>query len=133
MPGKYDSGEKVPHQSTSSPVTSLHVLLHRTRTPGSTLNTTPLLRQMDRDVTTCHLPSHTVDHGHIRRIPHTRAPRSCTMSLLKTHRTPTLQMDKQSTRTSPKAQRTIVQPLNTWSNHTRHTTHDEHKHGLINY
>ena len=56
VPGKWDSREKVPHRSTSSPVTSLHKLLHRTRMSGSTLNATPLLRQTDRAVTTCRLP-----------------------------------------------------------------------------
>src|SRR6185437_556795 len=56
VPGKWDSEEKVPHRSTSSPVTSLHELLHRTRTSGSTLNATPLLRRTDRAVTTCRLP-----------------------------------------------------------------------------
>ena len=56
VPGKWDSGEKVPYWSTSSPVTSLHELLHRTRTSGSTLNATPLLRRTDRAVTTCRLP-----------------------------------------------------------------------------
>src|SRR4029078_7313873 len=54
--GKWDSGEKVLHPSTSSPVTSWHNLLHPPRTSGSTLNATPLLRQTDRAVTTCHLP-----------------------------------------------------------------------------
>ena len=56
VPGKWDSGKKVPHRSTSSPVTSLHELLNRTRTSRSTLNTTPLLRRTDRAVTTCRLP-----------------------------------------------------------------------------
>ena len=56
MPRKWDSGEKVPHWRTSSPVTSLHELLHRTRTSGSTLNSTPLLRWTDKAVTTCRLP-----------------------------------------------------------------------------
>ena len=65
-----------------------------------------------------HLPEH---HARVRG-HYSSAPR-----------TPTLWMDKQSTRASPKAQRTVIQPLNIWPNHTHHTTHDEHKHGLINY
>ena len=56
VPRKWDSGEKVPHRSTSSPVTSLHELIHRTRMSGSTLNATWLLRRTDRAVTTCRLP-----------------------------------------------------------------------------
>src|SRR6185503_16057556 len=54
--GKWDSREKVLHWSTSSPITSLHELLHRTRTSGSTLTATPLLRRTDWAVTTCRLP-----------------------------------------------------------------------------
>src|SRR6185369_14255399 len=45
-----------PHWRTFSSVTSLHELLHRTPTSGSMLNATPLLRWMDRAVTTCRLP-----------------------------------------------------------------------------
>ena len=56
VPGKWDSGEKVPHWRTSSSVTSLNELLHRTQTSGSTLNASPLLRRTDRAVATCRLP-----------------------------------------------------------------------------
>ena len=56
MPGKWDSGEKVSHWRTSSPVTSFHKLLHHTRTSGNALIATQLLRRMDRAVTTCRLP-----------------------------------------------------------------------------
>ena len=56
MPKKSDRGEKVPHRSTSSPVTSLHKLLHRTRTSGSVLIATQLLRRKNMAVTTCRLP-----------------------------------------------------------------------------
>ena len=109
-------------------------LLHRTRTSGTSLNATTVVTTDEHG---CHLmpstpftmwstgispgsriPEH---HTHVRG-HYTNAPRART-----------LRMDKQSTRASPKAQRTIIQPLNIWSNHTRHTTHDEHKHGLINY
>ena len=109
-------------------------LLHRIRTSGTLLNATTVVMP---DGHGCHLmpstpftpwstgistrsriPEH---HAHVRG-HYSNAPRA-----------PTLRMDKQSTRTSSKAQRTINQPLNTWPNHTRHTTHDEHKHGLINY
>ena len=64
--GKWDSGEKVPHRSTSSPVTSLHELLHRTRMSGSTLNATLLLRRTDRTVTTYRLPQ---SHREARSYP----------------------------------------------------------------
>ena len=66
MLGKWDSGEKVPHWSTSSPVTSLHELLHRTRMSGNPQNATQLLRGTDRDVTTCHLPQ---SHHGVRSYP----------------------------------------------------------------
>ena len=56
VPGKWDSGEKVPHWRTSSSVTSLHEFLHRTRTSGSTLKATQLLCRTDRAVTSCRLP-----------------------------------------------------------------------------
>ena len=56
VPGKWDSGEKVPHWRTSSSVTSLHKLLHQTRTSGNSLSATQLLHRMDKAVTTCRLP-----------------------------------------------------------------------------
>ena len=108
-------------------------LLHRTRVSGNMLNTTPMLRRMDMAVTSCRLP---LSQRGARSYPMDPAYPSTMLVYEVTTvmpRAPTLRMDKQSTRASPKAQRPIIQSLNIWPNHTRHTTHDEHKHGLINY
>ena len=56
VPRKWDRGEKVPYRSTSSPFTSLHKLLHRTRTSGNSLSATQLLHRTDMAVTTYCLP-----------------------------------------------------------------------------
>src|SRR6185312_15203041 len=76
VPGKWDSGEKVPYRSTSNSFTSLHELLHRTRTSGSTLNATPLLRRTEWAVTTCRLPQ---SHHGARSYPKNPAYPSTTL------------------------------------------------------
>ena len=132
MPEKWDSGEKIPHQSTSSPVTSLHELLHRTRMSGSTLNATPLLRWTDRAVTTCRLPQ---SHRGARSYPKDPAYPSTTLmyevTTLGSLGLPPFRWT--SARASPKAQRIYIRTRIIWPNQIRSTTHARTKHGLINY
>jgi len=105
-------------------------LLHRTRTSGTSLNATTVVTP---DGHGCHLmPStpitlwSTVISGGSRIPEHHARVRGHYSSA---PRTPNIRKDKHSTRASPKAQRTVIQPLNIWPNHTHHTTHD----GLTNY
>ena len=131
MPGKWDSGEKVPHRSISSPVTSLHKLLHRTRTSGSTLNATPLLCRTDRAVTTCHLPqSH---HGAWSYPKDPSYPSTTLVYEVTTLVSLGLPPFGWTSKTLPKTQRTSIRTRIIWPNQDLSTTHERTKHGLINY
>jgi hypothetical protein len=55
MSGNWSIGENVPHRSTSSHVTSLNELLHRTQMSRSALIATQLVRRTVSAVTTCRL------------------------------------------------------------------------------
>ena len=134
MPGKWDSGEKVPHRSTSSPVTTLHELLHRTRMSESTLNTTLLLRRTDRAVTTCHLPQ---SHHGARSYPKDPAYPSTTLvyevTTLVSPGLPPFGWTSKILEQARKPQQTSIRTQIIWPNQDLCITHERTKHGLINY
>ena len=69
-----DIGENDPRWRTSSPVSSWHELLHDTRTPGSTLTEKQLPGGPTGLSPPTVFPNQTMEHRHIRGIPHTQAP-----------------------------------------------------------
>ena len=134
MPGKWDSGEKVPYRSTSSPVTSLHELLHRTRTSGSTLNATPLLRLTDRAVTTYRLPQ-----SHRGARSYTKGPVYLSTTLVYEVTTlvspglPPFGLTSKTLEQARKHNEPLSVPGSSGLTNTICITHERTKHGLINY